>query len=466
MSITANGYPCCYARPRFQSVKKIRHEMGEKHEKQLVSLLKQGILRKVRNQWNLAVSLEKFKNYKIIVYDLETTGLPYGTNLPDVTQISMYSPQSNEYFVSYVKPQKPITAFASYLTKIYATFKDLGGYYDPDGHWIYRNPFMRTPFYQEIKAQFAKQMSYPEIDKFDIAVDTIIDAIHKHGFKRLNITLDQIGDTILNDDGFYALWEQHSTMQRDEVIDMYLSVLEANPQMLDEFVKKLPDDIYQNMVDNVFQVIKKEALKDLYKEQHQQIVEEVVRKYKVKSLENEPAFGEIADNIDKFIKKGTNRDTIIIMVAHNGQSFDEPILRDSFRKLNKGFYFTDNILFVDSYLMALQWIEKAKTLNFKLGTLYEKFLNEEMPGWHDAKDDVTGLWKMIVGLFAEVWKNNDISFIALKFIEFFYASHLINEEYLRSVADEIFHSKEYEHLDLGSEKISGVEAPALEAPFG
>ena len=92
---------------------------------------------------------------------------------------------------------------------------------------------------------------------------------------------------------------------------------------------------------------------------------------------------------------------------------------------------------------------------------------EEMPGWHDAKADVTGLWKMILGLFAEVWKHIDQKFIATKFLEFFYSSQLIDEDYLKKVASEIFKSKEYEDIHK-KPKIHGLnlKKKAYEAPYG
>jgi len=447
----------------------MKHEMGEKHEKQLVTLLKKGILRKSSSKGGLEISLGKLKNFKIIVYDLETTGRPFGNDLPDTSQIAMYSPQTEEFFVSYVKPEKPFDPVASELTGIYATFKNTGGYFS-GSQWVNRNPFMRSDHYLSVKQKLYPNTSaeiYDAISKIKMTYESVADYIMSNGLINLGSLSDEIIQYIAVSNQYKDIEEAFPGLKKDELIVQYISLLESDELLMVNFLKSLPVKLYGIISEYVYQQERTKIIKSFQDERHQKVTEMVVKEFGVKSVENELAFDKIIDDVDRFIKKGTNSDTIIFMVAHNGQSFDEPILRYEYKKTKKSFYLTDNILFIDSYLMALQWIDKADTENFKLGTLYKKFLNEEMPGWHDAKADVTGLWKMILGLFKEVWNRNDYTFIALKFLEFFYSSQLINEEYLRTIADDIFLSKEYEDIGIKSNEIENYSKPkSYEAPFG
>jgi hypothetical protein len=470
MSKTANKYDCCYNKPRFQSIKKIKHEMGEKHEKQLINLLKKGILRKSTGKWGLGMSLDKLKNFKIIVYDLETTGRPFGDDLPDISQIAMYCPQTDEFYVSYAKPKKTFDRVASELTGIYETFIFKGGYFS-GSQWVYLNPFMRSNHYLVTKEELYPHSSskmFSDINKINITHESIAGYIMKYGLTNLGLVSERIMAYIANSKKYQEIAEKFPGLDNENLIVQYILFLKSDKPALTSFLMTLPNDIYHMIEEYVYKQKKLSIIKSYNEEQHEEITKIVVEKYGVKSVENELPFDQIIDDVDLFIKKGTDHDTIIFMVAHNGQSFDEPILRDGYKKAHKSFYFTDNILFIDSYLMTLQWIDKASTENFKLGTLYKKFLNEEMPGWHDAKADVTGLWKMIMGLFNEVWNRNDFNFIAVKFLEKFYSSQLIDEYYLRSIAADIFRSKEYE--DLGSTNSGAIrqilKQKSYEAPFG
>lgn len=467
MSMTPNGYQCCYAKPRFKSIKKVQHEIGEKHEQQLVNLLKKGVLKRTADKWSTATSLEKFKNFKIVVYDLESTGLPYAGTYPDVTQIAMYSPRDNEFFVKYVNPTKPITAFASELTGIYKTFKDIGGYYSQN-EWVYRNPFMRSGAYTSTKEKLypgSLAKMFADVSRMEIAEEVIVDMMMEYGLVNLGLMDQNMLDHIVTLDTFKQFAESHAELDYNDSINQYLNIIESYYYYMLAFFKALPPPLQKKVTDIVRELKRKDYIKQYQQDQHPKIVEEAIKEYGLKSVENELPFGQIIDQVDQFIRKGTNSDTIIFMVAHNGQVFDEPVLRDEYKKAKKIFYLTDNILFVDSYLMALQWIDKSTTENFKLGTLYKKFINEEMPGWHDAKADVAGLWKMITGLFKEVWGRNDLPYIALGFLKFFYSSQMINEPYLRAVADEIFRSKEFEDLEIESEKVVDFLKPrAHQAP--
>ena len=417
MSRTKNNYDCCYVKPKFDSTKKLQHQLNEKHEQQLKRLINKGFIRrpsylkdvgdkKISKSIYSPQNLQKLfgvVHYKIIVYDLETSGLPYGKNYPDITQIAMYAPSSNgsgmtnetipsgEFYVSYVNPTKVVSPEASVVTNLYNTFEDLGGYYHGQGvdrKWVNRNPFMNSEIY---------------------------------------------------------LAEQKV---------LFPSLFYHRQKLLDQLPLNCPD--YAQKANH----IKTRAHEEL----HQRTTKKVIEKHGTKNLDSEPTFEEITDEIRDFIIKDTTADTIILMIAHNGDKFDEPVLRDQFKKAKRDYYLTDNIIFVDSYLLALLWIAEHQTENYKLGTLYKKFLGEDMPGWHDAKADVTGLWKMIEGLFREVWKRDDQTFIAMKFLEFAFSSQLIDENYLRQVAEETFRSREFEDLYEEPQKTS--HGKYIEAPFG
>jgi hypothetical protein len=112
LSKTLNNFDCCFAKPKFQSIKKIAHLIGENHEKQLSNLLRKGFL--IESSKGLKLNnFNQFDNYKIIIYDLETTGRPMGDLLPDITQIAMYNPQTNDFYTSYFNPTQSIDPIAS-----------------------------------------------------------------------------------------------------------------------------------------------------------------------------------------------------------------------------------------------------------------------------------------------------------------------------------------------------------------
>lgn len=60
-----------------------------------------------------------FSRYKLIFFDLETTGLIVGDEIPEITQIAAYDPYSNEVFSRFVRPLGEIPREVSIITRIY-----------------------------------------------------------------------------------------------------------------------------------------------------------------------------------------------------------------------------------------------------------------------------------------------------------------------------------------------------------
>jgi DNA polymerase III epsilon subunit-like protein len=455
LSQTKNGFDCCYAKPRYASIKKIKHQMGEEHDQQIKRLVKAGYLRHPKVSITPGVDLEKtygITNFKIIIYDLETSGLPYGNNYPDITQIAMYAPQTDEYYMSYSKPDKPIDPGASEVTGIYSTFEDQGRYYN-GYQWIYRNPFMNSSNYREVNEKYFPQF-YHEMNKSIESIQTVKPdelALYVKSTGILNQAHDLV-DLIVEDiNGMpeYKFVRENmpyaakpGEVSTDHLVQ-FVALVESDDTLMDIFLGSLSPNTYTKLSDAARKFAEQNIKAQYFGILHDMVTKEVVSKHHTVSLSDERPFSELTDEIRDFIIKDTDPDTIILMVAHNGQAFDEPVLKDSFNRAGRSFYLTDNILFVDSYLMALTWIAEHKTENYKLGTLYKNFLGEEMPGWHDAKADVTGLWKMIEGLFDEVFGTKDPTFIAMKMLEFYFSSQLIDEDYLESTAKDIFRSKEF-----------------------
>lgn len=125
----------------------------------------------------------------------------------------------------------------------------------------------------------------------------------------------------------------------------------------------------------------------------------------------------------------------VILIAHNGFKFDEPIFRNEFAKIKKSV--PDNWIFADSYHMALTWIRPETVLNFKQATLYQHYLNSYLENAHDALADTLGLWKILKAMMKELFSRNDLPFIKIKLLEFIYQSELLDYKYLKKTLPKI-----------------------------
>ena len=141
---TKKNNPCCYKKPRFGAISKTTHRIGEEYDPNIQILLEKGIVRARPSTGEIEeFILEQLldpKDVQLIIYDLETTGLPYrdklyGTNkliYPRVVQIALYNATTGEEFVTYVNPMRKMSVDAQAITGIdpqilknYPTFDEL-----------------------------------------------------------------------------------------------------------------------------------------------------------------------------------------------------------------------------------------------------------------------------------------------------------------------------------------------------
>ena len=103
----------------------------------------------------------------------------------------------------------------------------------------------------------------------------------------------------------------------------------------------------------------------------------------INDVENAPDFGNVFRNLMiHFNFPSWDR---IIMIAHNGSSFDEPVLR---KHLNN--VLPSNVTFFDS-LPFLRRKFKDTYQTFTLSDIYEKLYGETLEGAHQADHDVAAL---------------------------------------------------------------------------
>jgi len=113
-------------------------------------------------------------------------------------------------------------------------------------------------------------------------------------------------------------------------------------------------------------------------------------------------FGELIDNLEKDIIF-KNEDNNIYLLAHNGNNFDEKILREEYRRINRNI--PDNFKFIDSYAIVKKKIDKNSIDNYKLETLkkyYKIDIDDNLA--HTAKADVEvlcELWEKLVEEYDE-----------------------------------------------------------------
>lgn len=352
---TNKGFACCYVKPQYKSKRVLDHSVGERYDSNIKALFDKGILkRKIPKSKKAFTELIKDgvakyinkninkKDVQLIVWDLETTGLPRRRGgvlvQPDIVQIALKNISTGEAADTLIRPLKRIDLGASAITGITQdTVKNVG------------------TFSQFVKSGMLH--SYVHRHSNMLKKGMSIKALHSER-EKYNLTIDQIQD----------LLPRGVTMGTPGMFNKR-SVLE---HMLNELRKQNPH------------------------------------------------------------VTGKDTDTQIIFLAHNGNKFDEPVLRAEFER--SGLQIPTNWIFADSYYMALSWLSPISTPNYKEGTLYRRYVGQELEGAHNAIADVEGLWSVMKGMFKEVWKRNSNEFIIRKVLEYVFASQLIDLKYLDTLA--------------------------------
>lgn len=155
-------------------------------------------------------------------------------------------------------------------------------------------------------------------------------------------------------------------------------------------------------------------------------------------LKKYPTFDKLLPKIVEFTVKDGDENTQILMLAHNGNHFDEPTLKAEFERYwDRRPEIEDpmplNWIFGDTLELALSWINPENVDNFKESTLYQKFVGTDLEGAHDAMADVTGLWEILSALFKDIHERNDLPFIYAKVLEYIFYSQLHDFDYLAKV---------------------------------
>ena len=111
-------------------------------------------------------------------------------------------------------------------------------------------------------------------------------------------------------------------------------------------------------------------------------------------VDNCKKFGEIIENLEKDIEC-KNKDDKTYLVAHNGNSFDEPFLKEEYSRIQRKV--PENYVFIDT-LPITRHLLKNEVENHQLQTL-KKYFNIEVDDSiaHTAKADVVVL--------AELWEK-------------------------------------------------------------
>lgn len=406
MGKTKKGFNCCYFKPSPTRIKKLRHVAGEKYDALISRLIKSGYLYP-----NSTASKEE--NIKIIIYDTETTSLIYKNNYPYIVQLAMYTPETDEIFNEYIRPPINIDIESSGITKIYNVSKR--STYNP---LLYSQPYKITK----------KKILENESDNYRRLAKFLYEQFSE--FYDLD---DILINELLKTNTYRLFKEKYTNTNENNFIASTLG--SSNFDLLTQALKEIPTDLL-TLLNN-----KMESLL------HEQIIDIIENEHNVKTLQDEVPFDYIAEEFYDYVYKDTNENTIILMVAHNGKSFDEPILRKEFERVNKSFYIKDNVLFVDSYLLALAWLPEGYVDSYKLETLHHKFSEvDESIQLHNAINDVLVLWDVIKAIFRKFWGTDNIKFIQYKLLEFTFSSQLMNVKYLGQIAPYFNKSREYEQL--------------------
>ena len=111
-------------------------------------------------------------------------------------------------------------------------------------------------------------------------------------------------------------------------------------------------------------------------------------------VKNCKKFEEIVDNLEKDIEC-KNKDDKTYLIAHNNTSFDEPFLKEEYRRIRREV--PTNYIFIDTLPISRELL-KNKVENHQLQTL-KKYFNIEVD------DNIAHTAKADVFVLAEVWEK-------------------------------------------------------------
>lgn len=118
-----------------------------------------------------------------------------------------------------------------------------------------------------------------------------------------------------------------------------------------------------------------------------------------------PTFHLVAlSMIEEISSVALPQDRVVIM-AHNGAKFDEPILRSEFARC--GLSIPNNWIFVDSIPLFKSCIPKQAQQSYSLAALHKRLLHEDIPvsEHHRASGDVNALERCLRALLPGVFEE-------------------------------------------------------------
>jgi DNA polymerase III epsilon subunit-like protein len=331
---------------------------------------------------------------------------------------------SNDYYALNSKNQNLIKIKSSYNSK-----------------WLYKdnnNNYCCTSNPVRGFLSNTSEIAYPKIKFYkgdDPIKDNVIDILKKNNYIINNIKDIDPGQLLLPNNN---LLKNHSSSLLNNNIKILIYDLETTG--LKDTDRIIQIAIYNPLDESYYlESINPEMNIDKYIENLTGISNE--------SIKNKPKFKDDVQNIENFIYKDTDENTIILMIAHNN-SFDEFKLKYEYSLCQRNYL--KNVLYCDSLDMFRCWIHgstyerdhnnKAIAGYFKLSTspkdgniygrdLYKKFIGESLSNGHNALNDVIALWKVLKKMFETIWLSDDYNFICSLIVHFTLISELNDLEF-------------------------------------